>query len=95
MIRPLRLIVALACLVAGIVVGALNPQRAVLDLGFTQVPVALGVLVLIALLVGVVLGGLALSASVVLPLRQRLRRAELDARNARASSSSSPSNGGA
>jgi len=83
MIHPLRLIVALACLVAGIVVGALNPQRAVLDLGFTQVPVALGVLVLIALLVGVVLGGLALSASVVFPLRQRLRRAELDARNAR------------
>jgi len=29
-----------------------------------------------------------------LPLRQRLRRAELDARNARASSTS-PSNGGA
>ena len=83
MIRPLRLIVALACLVAGIVVGALNPQRAVLDLGFTQVPIALGVLVLLALLIGVVLGGLALSASVVLPLRQRLRRAELDARNAR------------
>ncbi|HKN77557.1 MAG TPA: LapA family protein [Lysobacter sp.] len=83
MIRPLRLIVALACLVAGIVVGALNPQRAVLDLGFAQVPIALGVLVLIALLIGVVLGGLALSASVVLPLRQRLRRAELDARNAR------------
>ena len=83
MIHPLRLIVALACLVAGIVVGALNPQRAVLDLGFTQVPIALGVLVLIALLVGVVLGGLALSASVVFPLRQRLRRAELDARNAR------------
>ena len=83
MTRLIRTLIALACLAAGIVVGALNPQRALLDLGFTQVPVALGVLVLIALLVGVVLGGLALSASVVFPLRQRLRRAELDARNAR------------
>ena len=83
MIRPLRLLVAFACLAAGIIVGALNPQRALLDLGFTQVPVSLGVLVLVALLLGVLLGGIALAASVVLPLRQRLRRAELDARNAR------------
>jgi len=81
--RLIRWLIALLCLAVGVVVAALNPQRAVLDLGFTQVPIALGVLVLIALLVGVVLGGLALSASVVLPLRQRLRRAELDARNAR------------
>ena len=83
MIKPLRLIVALACLAAGVVVGALNPQPAVLDLGFTRATGTLGVIV----------GGLALAASVVLPLRQRLRRAELDARKARASSSSS--NGGA
>jgi len=95
MIKPLRLIVAFACLAAGVIVGALNPQPAVLDLGFTRASAALGVIVLVALLIGVLAGGLALAASVVLPLRQRLRRAELDARNARASSSSSPSNGGA
>ena len=94
MIKPLRLIVAFACLAAGVIVGALNPQPAVLDLGFTRATGALGVIVLVSLLLGVLAGGLALAASVVLPLRQRLRRAELDARNARASSTT-PSNGGA
>jgi uncharacterized integral membrane protein len=94
MIKPLRLIVAFACLAAGVIVGALNPQPAVLDLGFTRATGALGVIVLVSLLLGVLAGGLALAASVVLPLRQRLRRAELDARNARASSTP-PSNGGA
>ena len=94
MIKPLRLIVAFACLAAGVIVGALNPQPAVLDLGFTRAGAALGVIVLVALLIGVIAGGLALAASVVLPLRQRLRRAELEARNARATSSSPPSNGG-
>jgi uncharacterized membrane protein YciS (DUF1049 family) len=76
MIRLIRVLVALACLAAGVVVGALNPQSAVLDFGFTQVGSSLGVIVLVSLLVGVVAGGLALAASVVLPLRNRLRRAE-------------------
>ena len=80
MIKPLRLIVAFACLAAGVIVGALNPQPAVLDLGFTRASAALGVIVLVALLIGVLAGGLALAASVVLPLRQRLRRAEQSAR---------------
>jgi lipopolysaccharide assembly protein A len=81
MIRPLRLVIALSCLAAGVVVGALNPQPAVLDLGFARAASSLGVIVLVSLLVGVVAGGLALAASVVLPLRQRLRRAETQARN--------------
>ena len=76
MIRLIRLLIALACLAAGIVVGALNPQAAVLDFGFTRVSSSLGVVVLVSLLVGVVAGGLALAASVVLPLHTRLRRAE-------------------
>jgi lipopolysaccharide assembly protein A len=94
MIKPLRLIVAFACLALGVIVGALNPQPAVLDLGFTRATGALGVIVLVSLLIGVLAGGLALAASVVLPLRQRLRRAESDARNARAPTTP-PSNGGA
>ena len=81
MIRLIRLLIALACLAAGIVVGALNPQPAVLDFGFARVASSLGVIVLVSLLVGVVAGGLALAASVVLPLQNRLRRAQkLDAR---------------
>ncbi len=73
--RLIRLLIAIACLVAGIAVGALNPQPVALDLGFTALRAGLGVTVLVALLIGVVLGGLILTASVVLPLRQRLRRA--------------------
>jgi hypothetical protein len=83
MIRPIRLLIAFACLAAGVIVGALNPQPAVLDLGFTSAVGSLGVIVLVSLLIGVVAGGLALAASVVLPLRQRLRRAEAEARAAR------------
>lgn len=74
--RLFRLLIALACLAAGIAVGGLNTQAVRLDLGFAQLPTSLGVAVLVALLLGVVIGGLALAASVVLPLRQRLRRVE-------------------
>ena len=81
--RLFRLLIALVCLAAGIAVGGLNTQAVQLDLGFAQLPTSLGVAVLVALLLGVVIGGLALTASVVLPLRQRLRRAE----SARTSSS--------
>ena len=76
MIRAFRLILAVACLVAGLVIGVLNPQPAVLDLGFAHASSSLGVVVLLALLAGFVAGGLALAASVVMPMRQRLRRAE-------------------
>ena len=74
--RLFRLLIALACLAAGVAVGGLNTQAVQLDLGFAQLPTSLGVAVLVALLLGVVVGGLALAASVVLPLRQRLRRLE-------------------
>ena len=62
--RLIRLLIAMACLVAGIVVGALNTQPVRLDLGFAQLPTSLGVAVLVALLAGVVVGGLVLTASV-------------------------------
>ena len=74
--RLIRLLIALACLVAGVAVGAMNPQAVTLDLGFIAVTTTLGVAVIVALLLGVLVGGLVLAASVVLPLRQRLRRAE-------------------
>ena len=76
MIRVFRLLFAVACLVAGLVVGVLNPQPAVLDLGFAHAASSLGVVVLLAVLVGFLAGGLALAASVVWPMRQRLRRAQ-------------------
>jgi len=70
--RLFRLLLAIAFLVAGIAVGALNPQTVSIDLGFTVLRASLGVTLILALLAGVVAGGLVLAASVVLPLRQRL-----------------------
>lgn len=84
--RLIRLLIALLFLAAGIVIGALNHQPVVIDLGFATVPATLGVSMLIALLLGALIGGLALTASVILPLRQRLRRARTAAAGDPASS---------
>ena len=73
--RPLRAFIALLFLALGVVVGALNPGMAVVDLGVWRLEAALGVLLLGALLCGVLLGGLAMVVAVVLPLRRELRRA--------------------
>ncbi|MCF7220514.1 lipopolysaccharide assembly protein LapA domain-containing protein [Marilutibacter chinensis] len=72
--RLIRLLIALACLVAGAVVGALNRDLVSIDLAFVQVGTTLGVALISALLLGVLLGGLAITASVVLPMRSRLSR---------------------
>jgi lipopolysaccharide assembly protein A len=74
--RLLRILLALACLAAGVVVGALNTQLVRLDLGLVELTPSLGVALIVALLLGVLVGGLALAASVVWPLRRRLARAE-------------------
>jgi uncharacterized integral membrane protein len=73
--RLIRLLIAILCLAVGLVVGALNHEPVVIDLGFNTLHATLGVSVLVALLLGALIGGLAVTASVVLPLRQRLRRA--------------------
>ena len=75
--RLIRMLIALGCLVAGIVVGLLNPQPVTIDFGFAHATTTLGVALILSLLSGVLAGGLALTASVVLPLRQRLRRIEM------------------
>ena len=74
--RLIRLLVALLFLAVGVAIGALNPQPVALDLGVAMLRLTLGVCVLGALLLGVIAGGLVLSASVVLPLHRRLRRAD-------------------
>ena len=74
--RMIRLLIAVACIELGAIVGALNRQAATIDLGPTQIGTTLGVALLAALLLGVVLGGLAIAASVVLPLRRRMARVE-------------------
>ena len=69
--RLLRLLIALACLAAGVAIGGLNDQPVRLDLGFTILPTTLGVAVIVSVLVGVVIGGLALAASALRPRHRR------------------------
>jgi lipopolysaccharide assembly protein A len=85
--RLTRLLIALSCVVLGVAVGALNAQPVALDLAFTTLHSTLGICILCALLLGVVVGGLALTASVVLPLKQRLRAATATSRRTPAQSS--------
>ena len=76
MTRLIRLVVAVACILLGAIVGALNTQSVLLDFGIASIRTSLGLSVLVALLLGVVVGGAILAIAVVAPLRRRLRRAE-------------------
>ena len=78
--RLIRPFVAIACILLGGLVGALNTQPVLLDLGIASVRASLGLSVLVALLLGVVVGGTILAVGVVVPLSRRLRRAESAAR---------------
>jgi lipopolysaccharide assembly protein A len=75
--RLIRFLIALLFVAAGVLIGALNPRAIVIDLGFVELPATLGVALLVSVLIGVVLGGLMLSVSLVLPLRQQLRRTQV------------------
>ena len=91
--RLLQLLIALLFVAAGVVVGWLNPQSMTLDFYFRHVEIGVGVAMLLAVLAGALLGGIAVTAGVVWPLRRRLRRAERDAalKSAAALASTPPS----
>ncbi|RPE81717.1 lipopolysaccharide assembly protein LapA domain-containing protein [Vulcaniibacterium tengchongense] len=74
--RFFRFLIAFACLAVGAALGALNREQVRIDLGAGIVEATLGVALLAALLLGVLLGGLAVIAGVVLPLRRRLALAQ-------------------
>ncbi len=73
--RPLRALAAFLFLIVGVVLGALNPELATVDLGLVQFSAGLGVILLCTLLAGVLVGGTAMAASVILPLRSRRKAA--------------------
>jgi lipopolysaccharide assembly protein A len=82
--RPLRALVASLFLIVGVVLGALNPASVMVDLGLFHVRAGLGVILLCTLLAGVLVGGLAMTVSVVMPLRRGRKadpeRSQADAR---------------
>lgn len=72
--RLIRILVAFACLATGAIVGALNRGLVQVDFGLVVLTTTLGVALIVSLLLGVLVGGLSVSAAVVLPLRRRLSR---------------------
>jgi lipopolysaccharide assembly protein A len=73
--------IALIFISIGILFAALNRNHVTLDLGFYLIEARLGLLLLATLIVGVLLGGLLLMATVVWPLRRQqnvLRKVEQD-----------------
>lgn len=72
--RLLSTLVVLLCIGAGIVFGALNQDLITIDLWFASVRTAVGVSLLLTLLLGALLGGIVIAASVVWPLRRRMNR---------------------
>ncbi|MHC9086176.1 lipopolysaccharide assembly protein LapA domain-containing protein [Luteimonas sp. RIT-PG2_3] len=72
--RLIRILIAVVFVVLGVLIGSLNEQRVRLDLGWIVVPGSLGVLVLAALSIGVIVGGLMVALSTVLPLHRRLKQ---------------------
>ena len=79
MVRLIRFLIALLFVAAGVAVGALNPQPVSIDLGFAVLRGTLGLALLATLLVGALLGGMMLAASVILSLRRKLRRSRMQA----------------
>jgi uncharacterized integral membrane protein len=73
--RLIKALIALLFVALGVLFGALNRTPVHVDLGFAALDaVNLGTVLLVAMLVGALLAGLVLTATVVWPLRARLRR---------------------
>ena len=71
-----KTLLALAFIIMGIVFGALNRDVMRIDLFFTTLQASVGLTVLLVLLLGCLLGGLVVLATVVWPMRANLIKAE-------------------
>jgi uncharacterized integral membrane protein len=72
--RVVKSLLAVAFVLVGLVFGALNRQSIRVDVWFRFFEMRLGLLLLTVLLLGALLGGAAVTAGVVWPLRRRLHR---------------------
>ncbi|WP_303638886.1 MULTISPECIES: lipopolysaccharide assembly protein LapA domain-containing protein [Stenotrophomonas] len=73
--KMFRLLVLLAVLILGLIIGAVNMTDMSINLLFTQLNTSVGVALIAALLIGVVVGAGLVLVSVVIPLYSQLRRA--------------------
>ena len=72
----LRTLFALAFIMLGIIFGALNRDVMRIDLFFTTLHAGIGLSILLVLLMGCLLGGLVVLATVVWPMRSHLAKVE-------------------
>ncbi len=86
----LKTLIALAFIIIGIVFGALNRDVMRIDLFFTTLQASIGLTVLLVLLLGCLLGGLVVLATVVWPMRANLVKAEKAAIKIAVEGTSSP-----
>ena len=74
--RLIKSLIALCFVAMGVIFGALNRQVVHVDLWFRSFDSRLGMVLLCVLLLGALLGGLAVTAGVVWPMRRRLGRTQ-------------------
>jgi putative membrane protein len=72
--RLINTLFAVAFVVLGLVFGVLNRQQVHLDLWLREYDLRLGVLLLVVLLFGALLGGAAVAAGIVWPMRRERAR---------------------
>ncbi|MNM60125.1 hypothetical protein D3C81_713960 [compost metagenome] len=73
--KIVRLLILLAVLVGGLVIGSLNSQPIEISLAFWMIKTTSGVAIIASLLVGALVGGGMVLAGLVVPMYARLRRA--------------------
>ena len=79
--RVIKAILALGFVAMGLLFGSLNRQHVHVDFGLAAADLRLGLLLLVTLLLGALLGGIAVMAGVVWPMRRKLRSGPSDSRN--------------
>ena len=77
--KVFRLLVLLAVLILGLIIGAMNMDEMTINLLCTQLKTSVGVAIIAALLIGVIVGAGLVLVSVVIPLYSQLRRANKSA----------------
>ncbi|WP_433851744.1 lipopolysaccharide assembly protein LapA domain-containing protein [Stenotrophomonas nitritireducens] len=73
--KAVRLLILLAVLVGGLVIGSLNSQPVDISLAFWALKTTSGIAIIVSLLLGALVGGGLVVAGMVIPLYAKLRRA--------------------
>lgn len=73
--KAVRLLILLAVLVGGLVIGSLNSQPVQISLAFWALNTTSGIAIIASLVLGALAGGGLVFAGMVVPLYARLRRA--------------------